>query len=104
MKDQLKNQISDKVKNELMQKVDEVKADVESKFASFGAPQRSDQRSESPQIENLEASRTPSESSTQEGASNDSTNLNEEETQEPAAVGETNLEDDSGIDDETKVA
>ncbi len=87
-----------------MQKVDEVKADVESRFASFGAPQRSDQSPESSQTENLEASRIPAESPTQEGASNDSTNLNEEETQELTAVGETNPDEDSSIDDDKKVA
>ncbi|GAC1515637.1 MAG: hypothetical protein NVS1B11_33520 [Terriglobales bacterium] len=36
MKDELKGQMSEKVKEELMQKVDEVKADVAKKFGNFG--------------------------------------------------------------------
>jgi len=36
MTDQLKEQASEKVKEELLQKVDEVKAEVEKKFGSFG--------------------------------------------------------------------
>lgn len=53
----MKEQMSGKVKDELTQKVDEVKADIEKKFSNAGGAQKPDQNASSAEGQKLNESR-----------------------------------------------
>ena len=53
----MKEQMSGKVKDELTQKVDEVKADIEKKFSNAGGAQKPDQNASSVEGQKLNESR-----------------------------------------------
>jgi hypothetical protein len=53
----MKDQMSGKIKEELTQKVDEVKADIEKKFSNTGGSQKPDQNTSSVEGQKLNESR-----------------------------------------------
>ncbi len=89
----MKEQMSGKIKEELTQKVDEVKADIEKKFSSVGGAQKPDQNASSVEGQKLNESRP-------EPAGQTDAELNTENTSvDTRAVAES---DSSERDDESQ--
>lgn len=101
----MKEQMSGKIKEELTQKVDEVKADIEKKFSNIGGAQQPDQNASSVEGQKLNESRP-------EPMGQTNTELNTEDTSantsdDTRAVSESDSsegDDQSQNEDEKEVA
>jgi hypothetical protein len=105
----MKEQMSGKIKEELTQKVDEVKADIEKKFGNIGGAQRPDQNASSVEGQKLNESQpepmgqTKAELNTEDtsaGASDDT----RDDTRAVAESDSAEGDDQSQSEDEKEVA